>query len=180
MRIYYTIPYDTNKNLGKYYNDFMKLLPNDDDFACFVDGDTIFTTYNYGLILEKTIERYPQIGCFTAMTNRVNCKWQIAPGINQDSNDIEYHRKYGNDILNIYDTFCEDVTNKQLFSGFLILLNKKTWEKVGGFLENGMLGVDNDLHKKLIRHDEKMYLMKGVYLYHWYRNNKNKEIKHLL
>ena len=178
--IYYSIPYNTNKNLGKYYNDFMKILPNNNDFACFVDGDTIFTTPNYGHIIEKIIEENKNIGCFTALTNRVFCTWQVVKGIDVNNNDMEYHRNFGKNIQEIYGTYCEDVTMKTPMSGFLIVINKKTWKKIGGFKEDGMLGIDNDLHNKIRNYEEKMYMMKGVYLYHWYRYPNRNNISHLI
>jgi hypothetical protein len=180
MSVYYSIPFNSDKNIGKYYNDFMNILPNDNDYACFVDGDTIFTTYNYGNIIENVIKRYPDIDCFTALTNRVNCQWQIAPGIDKSNNDIEYHREYGLNISKIYNDFCYDVTDKKLFSGFFILIKKSTWREIGKFVENGMLGVDNDIHEKIKQNNKKMFLMKGLYLYHWYRNNNNKYTSHLI
>jgi GT2 family glycosyltransferase len=178
-QIYYSIPYDVNKNMGKYYNDFMKLLPDDDDYACFVDGDTIFTTSNYGHIINDVINKYPYVGCFTSVTNRVNCKWQIAEHIDVDDNDMQYHREFGKYMQDTYGSDCDDVTNNSLMSGFLILLKKDTWKKIGGFLENGMLGVDNDMHNKIQKCGEKMYIMKGIYLYHWYRYPNYGNISHL-
>ena len=181
--IYYSIPYSSEKNIGKYYNDFMKVLPNDDDFACFVDGDTIFTTPDFGSIIESVVLEYPEIECFTCLTNRVGCKWQVLPGIDYDNNDMNYHREIGNSLKIIYSNTCEDVTNVskwEVMSGVLILISKRLWKKIGGFREDGMLGIDNDLHWKIQQHKEKIYLMKGLYLFHWYRwpNPKNK--KHLL
>lgn len=180
MEIYYSIPFSVEKNIGKAYNSFMELIPNDDDYACFVDGDTIFTTYNYGNIINNTILRYPDIGAFTCLTNRVKCDWQIAHGIDVTNNDIEYHREYGKKLYQIFNTYCEDVTDNTLFSGFFILLKKSVWKKINGFVENGMLGVDNYLHKKIQENNEKLYIMRGLYLYHWYRNNNSNEKSHLL
>ena len=37
---------DCEKNIGCAYNQFMEILPNDDDCACFVDHDAMFTTSN--------------------------------------------------------------------------------------------------------------------------------------
>lgn len=181
--IYYSIPYSTEKNLGKYYNDFMKILPNPDDYACFVDADTIFTTPDFGHIIQKVVEENPSVGCFTCYTNRIGCKWQLLPGIDYDTNDIKYHRDLGKKIQTIFGTMCQDMTNvnkNEVMSGLLILLKKSVWEKIGGFVEKGMLGIDNDLHWKLQKHGEKIYIMNGIYLYHWYRwpNPKNKS--HLL
>lgn len=181
--IYYSIPFNSNKNLGRAYNDFMSILPRNDDYACFVDGDTIFTTPNYGVIIENIVNENKGIGCFTAMTNRVACKWQIASGVDVNNNDMSYHRKFGTCIQEVYNTYCEDVTNKGIddpMSGFLILIKKSTWLKVGKFLEKKMLGIDNDIHEKILNKGEKMYLMKGIYLYHWYRWPNIKNTKHLI
>ena len=30
--IYYTVPYDSNKNIGEYYNNFVDIVPNDNDY----------------------------------------------------------------------------------------------------------------------------------------------------
>lgn len=181
FNIFYSIPYDINKNIGRYYNNFMRILPNDNDFACFVDGDTIFTTFDYGHIINEVIKNNKNIGCFTATTNRVYAKWQIADGVDTNNNDINYHRNFGESIKNKYGMLCEDVTDNQdvLMSGFFILINKKTWKKIGGFIENGILGVDNDLHKRLQNNGEKLYMMKGVYLYHWYRWPNRLNMEHL-
>lgn len=183
LGIQYSIPYRSDKNLGKCYNNFMNLLPSDNSYACFVDADTIFTTPNFGTIIEKVTQENPEVGCFVAMTNRVNCKWQVHSGIDINNNDMEYHRKFGKGLQEIYGTFCEDVTHKQkheVLSGFLILIRKSVWKKIGGFKEEGMLGIDNDLHYRLQHHDEKLYLMKGIYLYHWYRYPNLKDISHLI
>lgn len=178
--IYYSIPYSIEKNIGKYYNDFMIMLPNDNDYACFVDGDTIFTTTNYGHIINEVIQKYPDVGSFTALTNRVCCKWQVHPGVDVNNNDIEYHRNFGKGVQDIFGSYCEDKTNSQLMSGFLILIRKSTWKKIGGFLEGGMLRVDNDFHQKIIDNGEKLYVMKGIYLYHWYRYPNPNDKSHLL
>lgn len=181
--IYYSIPYDTNKNIGKYYNDFMKIIPNDDDYVCFVDGDTIFTTSDYGHLIQSAIEQNPDVGCFTAYTNRIGCDWQIAPHVDTDSNDINYHRKFGSQMSDVFGSTCLDVTNysdKKLMSGFLFIIKKSTWAKIGCFVENGMLGVDNDLHRKLKKCGEKLYLIQGLYLYHWYRWPDPKNKNHLI
>jgi len=181
--IYYSIPYDINKNIGKYYNDFMKVLPNDNDYACFVDADTIFTTTDYGHIIQQIIIENPNVGVFTSVTNRIGCKWQLTPETNWDNDDMTYHRKLGRKLQDELGTQCEDKSNvgaKEPFSGILILVKKSTWKKVGGFLEEGMLGVDNDFSRKLQNFNEKIFLMKGIYLYHWYRGGNSSDSKHLL
>jgi len=186
--IYYSVPYSVEKNIAEYYNSFMKLLPSDEDYACFIDGDTIFTTSDYGHTIHNVVKEHPEIGCFTCYTNRVNNKHQVVDGIDYDSNDVIYHRKIGNMLQTIFGTSCVDITHikntqdkPQYISGCLILIKKSLWKKIGGFKNlNAMLGVDNELHKDIIAANEKIYLMKGVYLYHWYRWPNTKNISHLL
>lgn len=181
--IYYTIPFNSEKNIGKYYNDFIKIVPNDDDWICFVDGDTIFTTHDYGVLIEKVIKENPEASCFTSLTNRVACKWQIAPGVDVKNNDISYHRNYGENLMKLYGSSVVIIDKKrsdELFSGFFILIKKSTWSTIGGFKEEKMLGVDNDLHLRLNKNNLKFYQMKGLYLYHWYRGGNKKDKLHLL
>ena len=181
--IYYSVPFDSGKNIGRYYNQFMEILPSDDDWGCFVDGDTIFTTSDYGLIVEKAIEENPDASCFTCMTNRVGCAWQIAPGVNVSSNDIAYHRKFGQTMKTVYGSSVLDVTHKpkkEVMSGFFFAIKKSAWKAIGGFREAGMLGIDNDLHWKLQHKNLKFYMIRGLYLYHWYRGGNMQDKSHLI
>jgi hypothetical protein len=49
---YYFTPYATDKDIGSYYNKCMELL-QDNDYACFVDGDARFTTNYFGSHIEE-------------------------------------------------------------------------------------------------------------------------------
>jgi hypothetical protein len=180
--IYYSIPYSLDKNIGEYYNSFMECLPSDTDFACFIDGDVSFTTNNFGTQIESIIKRYSDGKFFTCYTNRVGFQRQIFPGVNIHSNDMEYHRFIGKKIQESFWDECEDLSYLQLnelISGMLLLIRKDLWKSVGGFLNKGMLGVDNDFHLKCILNKEKLYLMKGIYVYHWYRWPNQQNINHL-
>lgn len=167
--IYYSIPWDTGKDIGKYYNSFMNLI-GEKDYACFLDGDACFTTTYFGKQIENIVKKYPECGLFTAVTNRLGAKWQMVG--NYESNDIKHHRQAGEGLaLTLYDEITDISKNdpQWVLSGVLILISKKVWKALGGFKETGMLGVDNDIHWKAQAKGEKVYMMKGVYLYHWYR-----------
>jgi len=178
-RIYYSIPWDSDKNLGQYYNDFMSKL-NDDEFACFIDGDACFTTQYFGKQLEDIVEKYPECGLFTAVASRMGCIWQRAGDPNTD--DINIHRRIGKQLFDSkYDEIVDvsDVHYLSVLSGVLILLKKEIWKKLGGFPEEGILGIDNSIHWKAQGMKEKVYLMNGVYLYHWYRGG-TEDLSHLI
>lgn len=178
--IYYTVPFDSSKNIGQYYNKFVNTVPSDSDYICFIDADTIFTTSDYGCVIESAINRYPNVDCFTCYTNRVNCLWQVPDGVDKITDDYKYHRNFGEMLKDKYGNECVDMTNQQLFSGMFFIIKKSAWKKIGGALSQGMLGVDNDIHRKIISHGLKLYLMKGLYVYHWHRGScLNTSTKHL-
>lgn len=179
--IYEHTPYspDGQMNLGKAYNNFMRKL-KDDEYALFRDHDTCFTTYNWYPQIEAIIHKYRMCGAFTCMTNRVFCKWQLAE-VDRNSDDMKYHWKQGKKIQERFGTLAINKVNDHWMSGVMILVRKSTWKKIGGFKE-GLLGIDNEFHKSIRRSREKLFLMKGVYLYHVYSFNNLKskrDISHL-
>lgn len=166
--VYFSQPWNSAGDIGKAYNDFMALLPFDEDFACFIDADATWLTPNFGKQIEDIIVKYPECGLFTCMTNRVKFKRQVTG--NWDSNDIALHREIAADLQEKHYDEIEELSNISLgcLSGVIILIRKSVWKKLGGF-SNGFLGVDNDIHIEAYKHFEPVYLMKGVYVYHWYR-----------
>jgi GT2 family glycosyltransferase len=181
--IYFFIPYSTEKDLGKCYNEMMSLLPNDEDYACFTDGDAMFTTHNFGHQIKEITETYPEVPLFTAMTNRVGTKYQCVGGV-WETEALKIHWEIGAQFAQEDYLTCADITNKAIespFSGVLILLRKKEWKDCGGFKEGiGMLGADNSIHQRIVNMGKKVYLMTGVYVLHWYRGGEAKNKQHLL
>lgn len=182
-RVFYTIPWSSDKNIGRYYNQFMELLPDKDCFMCALDGDAVFLDKLFGLHVEQVLRAHKECGCFTAMTNRIGCLWQRQPGIEWGNNDIGFHRKKCQEVWETEGTGIKDVSfvdKGKVLGGVVILLKKAVWEKIGGFKEEGILGIDNDLHWRCMDHGEKVYLMKGIYVYHWYRGGYMDDRGHLL
>jgi len=175
--IYYRTPYSLDKRLDEYYNAEMALLPNDDDWCCFLDGDAMFLTPDFGHQIQEIVTENTEYDLFTCMTNRVGTKYQCVEDMWQ-TNDIEKHREVaeyynGNDLI-------LDITTYAPLSGVMILLNKKAWRESGGFTHKGMLGVDNSIHYNVRNAGMKVGLMLGVYVYHWYRGGDAKNKAHLL
>jgi hypothetical protein len=76
--MYTHIPYAPGKtrNLGRAYNQFMHLL-QDEDRACFIDHDAMFTTVDWYDQIEHIVDKYLDAGMFTAKTNRIKNRKQL-------------------------------------------------------------------------------------------------------
>jgi glycosyltransferase involved in cell wall biosynthesis len=179
FQVYHTIPWDTSKNIGKCYNQFMSLL-QDEDWACFLDGDAVHTTSFFGKNIEQVIASNQDYGLFTCYTNRIGCSYQIPSGANWNNDSQNYHRDIGKKLWEKYKTNILDITNNSPLSGVLILINKDKWSQVGGFKEEKMLSIDNDIHMKFKAAGFKVGLMKGIYVQHWYRNGIKQNKSHLI
>lgn len=168
------IPYDTDKNLVKAYSNCMDKVP-ENEWALFIDRDVMILYPDYVHILEEKIKQYPNAVMFTCKTNRIGHPLQKAI-VDTKSNDINYHvekarlhRNFKGKPINV---------TGELLSGFFMLIKKSAWNNIE-LTTNGMLGVDNEIFKKMSKQGE-VLLLQDFYVYHWYRNNNKKDISHLL
>ena len=172
--IHTCIPYansDHPKDLGWAYNDFMKNL-SDEDWACFLDHDAMFTIADWYPRLERCIQNNPDIGAFGCRTNRVANTYQLLGGVDIHNHDIKYHRQIGSQVSQQFQdqiTMIDDSTNQDGFSGVFILISKKTWNSIGGFKQGQFLSIDNDLRHRLNAFSIKFAIINEIYVYHWYR-----------
>ena len=171
-------PKNHPNNLGWAYRNFMDKIDNENDWVCFLDHDATFTTKNWYTQLEDIVEKFSDYGLFTCMTNRVGNNYQIPQSIDKNNHNIIYHRAIGKKLQDtFYDSLTDySVMDKTLLSGHFMLVKKKTWNIING-CTNGFLGVDNDIHKRCIDKGIKVGIMNGVYVYHWYRADKEPKVQ---
>ena len=181
LKIYEHTPYNNEKDLVKAYNEFMELIPSN-GWALFRDADTLFLDYHYNELFENAIVDNPDTFCFTCVTNRLNNKKQVYDEYKGD--DIKIHREIAIKLRKKYGHSCETLPLPPTLGGFCILLKKSVWKKIGGFKywnnRSKILGVDNKLHEDLGKHNEPIKIIKGLYMYHWYRGGDYKNKTHLL
>lgn len=175
-KIFFTQAWDNGRKLGRYYNEFMSLLP-EDGYACLMDYDAMFLTNDYGKHLYEYIKLFPDT-LLTCRTNRMhisNTNQQLV-GIERENHDINYHRKIADERKQfLYQaTDAKDPSSKELIGGVLFLLSKKVWRQAGYFDEVGILNVDNNFHRACIRKQIPVKIMQGIYIYHWYRADGSK------
>lgn len=173
--IYTYIPYSTkehDKDIGWAYNNFMEKLDND-DWVIFLDHDAMFTTIDWFHQIADIINKNPDAGEFSCVTNRIGNEFQKLKDIDDQNHDIKYHRLIGKQLQEkSRNNLVEFKHPTAGLSGVVIVTSKKAWKLAGGF-KSGFLSVDWDYTQRLNKLNLKTYIMTGVYVYHWYRGDGN-------
>lgn len=164
------IPYASCGRIAYAYNEAMQSYVK--DWVLFTDHDILLINPLWYDICMNAINKYGhEVGWFTCYTNRIKCKYQIAPGVNSKSDDMKYHRTFAKNLYDKNKGKVKDVTNASggKFSGLFILTHKEAWERVGGFNENiGFFGVDTYYFSKLKQFGYKLMVLQDLYVYHGY------------
>lgn len=163
--ILYCTPYRTDKNLGKSYNEIMRMIAAE-DAACFTDGDSMFLTADFGHIIDWYHNEYPE-AVLTCKTNRIH---PLSKQLNGNLDEVADVREA---IIKAESQkkiqAVTEILPGETFSGVLMLVPKKVWMEIP-FIENGKcLGVDSAFRQDLHKAGKKVYVMEGVYVFHQYR-----------
>jgi hypothetical protein len=178
--IRYIIPWTSDKNLSGFYNREICNLENDDDWACFVDRDTYFPHPNYGNHIEAIINKHGvTYKLLTCMTNRVGTTYQCVKNMWTVEKGAA-HEDRAKSLWYAKGVEVEDITNSTPISGMLILVQKKFITENRLLKDGLLLGADNDFHYIAKESGEKVGLMRGVYVYHYYRNGVPTNKQHLI
>ena len=171
MNIY--IPFTKDKNLGR---EVTKLVTQStDEHVIIQDGDVMQLNSFYGNRIQQAVDANPEFSLFTCYVNRIGCQVQVSKMSDWFSNDIRFHRDVADAHWNKYATSVKDVTDGDLLSGHMYVINTEAFKDVIP-LPDISLGIDNEIHRKLREAGHKVGLMEGIYVYHWYRggNKANK------
>ena len=163
--IYTFVQYTLDKNnKGDHCNKCLDLV-GDDDWVLFIDSDMIFTTNNWLKQCYQAIEENPEVKMFSGVTNRTGCNLQKAE-VDESTDDLAYHFKKGEEIYKSKSGVkLFDPNSFWRVSAFMLLIEKRAWEKAGKF-RNGHQGTDNDIHQKFINHHIPVGIITNLYVYH--------------
>lgn len=163
-------------DIGKAYNNYIRLLPNPEDWACILDLDTMFLTPDVGHQIENIIKQHPDTGLFTCITNRVGNLNQCLNGVISEDPSLLNLRRIALQVQQEKRNSVKEIN--EVISGMMMCIQKKTWQEIGEFPEGrAILGVDNLISKKILAHQKKILIMEGVYLIHFYRMDTGKHDK---
>lgn len=160
-------PYRSDKNLGLAYNETISLYPAN-SWICLIDHDVMFLTPDAIRHIEKYTEKYPDTGIFTCFTNRLHpqSKGQLLGNICSENDSIREHI----DIAEARKKSLYQVTPLQNnIGGFLMVINKATWERIKFKEGIKCLGVDTEFSLRVLQAGLKILRMDAIYIFHTYR-----------
>lgn len=171
--IWYFTPYSFEKKLFKAWDDYMNLVQNPDDWVCMMDGDVLFLLSDFGHQMQTYIDLYPDTGLFTCYASRTTRKWLKWKGADMENPSMVYHRNKAEQLHKAYHGQVIDLGESKAL-GYLMLMKKSTWliirDQVAEWTsEKDILGVDTRISKAVQKTGLKTYLMKGMYVLHYYR-----------
>jgi len=176
--LFFFAPYSIEKHLGKAYNTYMEMVPSDDDWVCFIDRDVLFLTPDYGHQIREIIIQNIEAGLITCLTNRIGCKIQLYQQIMSEDSNILTHRKLAQELQQNYRHTVENIQGP--ISGFLMVIRKKVWKDIRFNENKNLLGVDREFSRRLAGKGYSILLMRGVYVFHYYRLAEHGSAEHLI
>lgn len=184
-RIFWLMPYDNSGNLGRAYNDYAALLPDDDSWAAFTDLDVMFFSgQRIGQQLELAIATFPQYQVLTCWTTRLcaRCQQQIRlPGVREERDIVKLKQAADYCVKNHWNKVAPI---NGFFAGYFMAFQKKLWKRFP-FPEVGsqggkILGIDSAWSRTLRQHGVRVGMMQGLLAVHFYRlDTGESDVSHL-
>ena len=164
MKVHYSTPFSTEKNIGKAYNEYMKTVP-DGDWVCIRDGDTLFLTANWGAQIEAIVNRHKEsFGVISCVTNRLRGTHQLHNNTFSEEANISKHVEIAN---HLQEDYFDEVHTTTSIAGLCMIFSKDTW-KANKFKENS-LHFDSQFCLDIKNKGGKIGIARGLYLFHLYR-----------
>lgn len=155
-------------SIGQYYNACCRIVP-DGNWICLWDADVmVFNTFaRWNEVMEEVIKSNPDVKLFSCITNRIGTHRQRYENVQDKNPDMGFHRTRSEQIYRTRGAHVDK--GAQTVSGLMMLFEKRTWEKVGGFVETGIAGVDTEFSRAISARYGKVGIMTGLYVMHYYR-----------
>lgn len=155
-------------NLGKAYNEYMELVPNDSDWVILKDRDVMFLQPDYLQIISENLQRHKNVGLFSCLTNRVGNKQQMYQGKLSSDASMLTHYRIGQELAR--GARHNMILSQTPISGHVMIIQKSVWQVIGG-AKDGVLGVDNEISYRVRKKGYRVGILQGLYVLHFYRLN---------
>ena len=170
--IWFFTPYDKDKKLLNAINRYFELVTHTDDWVVISDGDTAFLNADFGNIIERYTQNFPDTGLFTCYASRCHYKIQVPDGVNMFSDSILYHKTIAVKQAVICRNQVLEINRK--VAGHLMVIRKGVWDRIKDEVFSkargkDILGIDSKISYAVLEAGLKIQLMKELYIFHYCR-----------
>lgn len=184
--IWFFTPYATDKKYFNAIDAYIQTITDPNDWACIKDGDTMYMYSDFGHKLQEYINRYPDTGLFTCVTNRCHYECQMVNEDLMDVNSIIIHHRVAQSVFKENGYQVKEVNRR--VAGHLLMIKKSTWmairievQRMVKLQQKNILGVDTKISNAILAKGLKIRIMKGFYILHFLRMDKEiRDTKHLI
>jgi hypothetical protein len=175
------MPFSTNGNYAEELNKYIRLVPNDDDWICIYDIDTLRSRSTWGQDVEKMIEANKDFDLLTCLATRSGMHPQRLNNQIYSVRDMVVLHNLCEKQYNTVQSFQAKQTNFPV-AGFFLCFKKSLWKEFPfKKTPKGILSVDRRWSLRLLEAGKKIGICHKLVLIHYYRLHKNrKDTSHLL
>jgi len=164
MDLFVSNGFTKDRRHGAWLNILMESAPC--EWVMFHDHDIFLANPRWFDIVCSNIEKVPDAGLLTCMTNRLGNQQQLVPVARGLKEDFYDHWT----VARMIENNESPIEATRLISGIVMVTNKTAWRAAGGFRAGGgIIGVDTTYHGKIAAAGFKVYIMTNLYVYHKYR-----------
>ena len=179
--IYHFMPFSTNGNYAEELNKYIRLVPNDDDWICIYDIDTLRTRSTWGYDVEKMIEANKDFDLLTCLATRSGTHPQRLNNKIYPTRDMVVLHNVCENQYNKVKSFRATQVNFPV-AGFFLCFRKSLWNEFSfNSTPKGILSVDRRWCLRLLEAGKRIGVCHKLVLIHYYRLHKHrKDISHLI
>ena len=149
--------------MGADYNRIME--ESKQEWVLFLDHDVLIIHPCWYQVCQAAIRKYPSTGIFTCWSNNIGNKKQKSRGAPSSRHSLSTHKSHGRNVWLMHGYDCSPI-DPHLIGGFFLMTSRTAWTKAGKFRGTGLLGEDNEYHRRMMAAGLKSYRINGLYAVH--------------
>lgn len=142
-----------------------------DEWGCFIDPDIMFTTRVWFKQIHEAIDKKPDAGMFTCVASRLSrdvSAWQMGTIDDEFATDVICHWRKGRqeaaEGIRLLDVTDIESTGQAPTSTMLAVIKGATWKGLSPV--PSVYAVDYWLHRELKKRGKRIFLIRGLYVFH--------------
>jgi hypothetical protein len=178
--IWHFNPYALDKKYLDAIDSHFNLVTNPDDWVVIKDGDTAYLRSDWGEVIKRYTDLYPDTGLFTCYASRCHYQCQVPAFVNMESDSILYHHRMADQVSQKYKGAVKEIERK--IAGHLWAMRRSTWtlireEVYRTAADKHILGIDTKVSYAVLNAGLKIRLMRELYIFHYLRMAEGFEYK---